>query len=106
MIAAMVNIKEERRSLLLVVLEKDNLDRMARADAVTLESIAAGGALQPPMYPFNLSLLIATELNHEELVQRAKGDTGEFIRWLERGRQFIEGVDGVVHTHVIKTEGA
>lgn len=106
MIAAMLNFDKQRRSVLVVVLEKDNLERMAKADPVTLESMFHGRALKPPLYPLDFNLLIATELNHEELLRQAKGDPAEFIRWLERDRVFIEGVDGVVYTESIKRDNA
>lgn len=106
MIAAMFNFKQIKRSILVVVLEKDNLDRMANADAVTLESkFRAGGALEPPMFPMDYNLIIATEFNKEELYRRAKiNSPEEFLAWLERGRAFIKGVDGMEHAQPIRRE--
>jgi len=93
-IAAMLNLDKMARSILIVVLEDNNLDRMKKADAVTLESILNGGVLPPPRYPLNLNVLIAYEPDEVELYKRSQGDPWELLEWLERGREFIKGVDG------------
>jgi len=92
MLMLMLNFKG--RSLLVVTMEKDNLDRMKKADPITLESTLAGGLLPPPLHPENFSVLFAYEEDDVELYRRAKGNVGELIRWLERGRTWKEGVDG------------
>jgi hypothetical protein len=104
MIAAMVNIDERQQSVLVVVIEKDNLDRMKQADPITLESIRAGGALVPPRYPLNLSLLLAYEENDAELYRMAKSANSlDFIKYLERGFKFKPEIDGKDRTfHVPK----
>jgi hypothetical protein len=97
----MVNMPNEQRSVLLIVLEKDNLERMKTADPVTLESRQQGGGLPPPKYPTNFSILIGYDEDQDTLYAMAKaaGKTQEgmveFFKYLERGRKFIEGVDGV-----------
>jgi hypothetical protein len=105
MIAAMFSFDEEAKSVLVVVIETDNLERMKTADPITLESISEGGALAPPRYPLNFSILIAYEPDREELYRLAKiSPPMELLRWLERGRKFIEGVDGIVHAHRIRSQ--
>jgi hypothetical protein len=97
----MVNLVGEARSVLLVVIEKDNFERMQKADPVTLESLREGGMLPPPMFPLNMSMLVAYEEDREKLYALAKAandsDKGvkAFMEYLERGRTFIAGVDGV-----------
>lgn len=104
MIAAMVNIRERMQSVLIVVIEKDNLDRMRTGDPATLESLQSGGVLVPPMFPLNLSMLIAYEEDDVELYTKAQGDPLEFLRWLERGRKFIKGLDGKENTSSFKSK--
>lgn len=90
----MINLDGLQQSILLVVIEHDNFDRMKKADPITLESTQAGGLLPPPSYPLNLSLLIAYEEDQDDLYRRAKKNAAEMLKWLERGRVFIKGVDG------------
>jgi hypothetical protein len=106
MIAAMVNIKETFQSILIVVIEPDNLERMKTGDPATLEAITKGGILPPPMFPLNFSTLVAYEPDTAELYIKAQGDTLEFLRWLERGRVFIKGKDGIENTKVIRRGNA
>lgn len=94
MVIGMLDVDELSQSILLIVLEKDNVERMKRADPVTLESIRKGGLLQPIMYPRNFSILVAIEEDQDEVYRHARGDRLEFLKWLERGRVFIKGVDG------------
>jgi len=104
MIASMVNLPKEARSVLVVVIEADNLERMKKADPVTLESYRAGGVLPPPMFPLNLSVLVAYEEDQTTLYALAKAanDSPEGVKslfeYLERNREFIPGKDGVQHT--------
>jgi hypothetical protein len=102
MIAAMINIDEFQQSILLVVIERDNLERMKKADAATLESVNQGGVLIPPRYPQNFGALIAYEEDDAELYRRAKGNPVELLQWLERGRKFIKGLDGAENVFSIR----
>lgn len=104
MIVAMLNITELQQSILIVVIERDNLDRMRKADPVTLESIPKGGILKPPLYPLNFSTLIAYEPDAEELKAKATGNALEFLQWLERGRVFIQGKDGSENARALRGE--
>jgi hypothetical protein len=103
MIMSMVNLELELRSVLLVIIEKDNLERMQKADPVTLESFARGGGLQYPAFPRNLSVLIAYEEDQPKLYELAKAANKDaegvmaLFKYLERGREFIEGKDGMKH---------
>jgi hypothetical protein len=90
----MLNINETRQSILIVVIEPDNLKRMENGDPCTLESISEGGIMAPPLYPLNLSTLIAYEPDTADLYIKAQGPALDFLRWLERGRRFVEGIDG------------
>jgi hypothetical protein len=98
MIMTQLDLPERQQSLLLVVFTSFNLERMAMGDPITLESVREGGLLKPFMYPNNVSLLIGYEPDEVELYRRANGDTLELLRWLERGRKFIKGVDGTENT--------
>lgn len=94
MITAMMNLPSMQESVLVIVIERDNLERMKTGDPATLESIHKGGVLIPPQYPQRFSVLVAYEEDDAELYRRVKGDLGELMVWLERGRKFIEGLDG------------
>ena len=102
MIAAMLNIPELRQSILVCVIEPENYERMKTGDPATLESFVSGGILPPPTFPLNLSMLVAYEADETELYIKANGNPLEFLRWLERGRKWVEGRDGVEHSTRIK----
>src|SRR5579864_1499775 len=101
MIMSMVNIEVEKRSVLLIVIEKDNFERMQKAAPVTLESFARGGGLPAPAFPRNLSILFAYEEDQPKLYELAKAANKDaegvmaLFKYLERGRELIEGKDGV-----------
>jgi len=93
MIMAIVDLPAERRSVLIVVIEPDNLERMKKADPVTLESSLQGGLLKPPAYPLDFSVLIGYEEDSAKLYELAKAARTphavlELLKWLERGRVF------------------
>jgi hypothetical protein len=104
MIAAMVNDAANLRSILIVVIEPANLERMRQADPATLESVLAGGALVPPMFPMNFSVLIAYEEDTAKLQEMVKKEGHEALKWLERGRRFDPTVDGMKNAFVIPRE--
>ena len=92
MMMTMLNFDD--RSLLVIVIETDNVERMKKADPVTLESRLCGGILPEPLFPKNFSILLAYESEDAELYAMAKRPPWEFVRWLERGRTWRENVDG------------
>lgn len=104
MIISMVDVDAKKQSILFVVIEKDNLDRMAKADPITLESIPEGGMLPAIKYPQNFSILIAYEPDSEELYRQGKRGGLNLLGWLERGRKFIKGLDGKEHTFKMPKE--
>ena len=94
MIVTMLESEESERSLLVIVLNKRNIERMMLADPVTLDSVKRGGALTPPTYS-KFSLLIACEEDEQTLIElvQTKG-TRALLQHLQRGYVFEEGVDG------------
>src|SRR5215469_13973417 len=94
MVYAILNVDETRETFILVVIEPENLERMKKADPATLESIYRGGILEAPRYPERLSIMIAYEDDVELYKRLMAGGRMEFLAWLERGRKFIEGIDG------------
>lgn len=90
MIASVINFSQQERSLILIVLERDNLDRMKSADPVTLETKELYGVLDPPAYPNRLSLIIAYEEDDAELYRMAtQADASELMNYLSRGIKFL-----------------
>ena len=94
MIATVINDPQLKRTIIIVIIEPDNLIRMGRGDPATLESKNQGGILANIDYPQNYAVLVAYELDEVELYKKVRGNAGEFLRYLERGRQFIKGLDG------------
>jgi len=92
-IMAMVDMTAERRSVLIIVVEQDNLERMRKADPITLESALQGGLLRPPAYPLDFSVLVGYEEDKMKLYEMAKAardpkGVAQLFEWLERGRVF------------------
>jgi hypothetical protein len=83
-------------TILVVILERDNLERMKTGDPVTLESGPRGGLVPTLVYPENTSLLIAYEEDSAVIYEMAsRKDFAGIVRHLERGRQWKPGFDGV-----------
>ena len=103
MIVATVDLANPDRTVLVVVIEKENFDRMQKADPITLESRQQGGKVMPMIrYPENLSILIAYEEDQPELYRIAQaGDLGKLLTFLERNREWKPEVDGQV-THLAR----
>lgn len=92
MIASVINIPERKRSIIVIVIEPDNLERMSKGDPATLESRSLGGIMPRIDFPENYAVLVAYELDEVELYKKARA--GELLGYLERGRRFIKGLDG------------
>jgi hypothetical protein len=85
-IATIFDFEEQEHSVLVLIIEKANLDRMRLGDPITLESRRMGGKVLPTIrFPNNLSLLIAYEEDEIELYRLAtKGDARLLMKYLER----------------------
>jgi hypothetical protein len=95
MIVATADLTNPNRTVLVLVIEKDNLDRMRKADPITLESRERGGMMPKIRYPENMSMLIAYEEDDAELYKVAKtGNPIEILKFLERNRTWQANVDG------------
>lgn len=90
MILVQTDNDEARESILVIMIEPDNLHRMEQADPVTLES-GRGGFLKSVKYPDSLRVVIAYEADpgrFYEMVQQ--GRTADLIRDLMRGYHFTQ----------------
>jgi hypothetical protein len=86
---------EKRRTVLAVVIETDNLERMKAADPITIESDSRGGLMPHLPYPDNTSLLIAFESDTAPILELArKQNVIGLFQYLERGFQFKQDIDG------------
>jgi hypothetical protein len=95
MIFAQANSDETETTLIVIVLEEDNLRRMAQADPITLECGEAGGLLQPIRYPNRVRMLIAHEPDVGPIYQMMKERRdAELLEYLMRGYTFST-LDGV-----------
>lgn len=102
MIAAVMNFTDLKRTVIVVVIEPENMDRMRQADPITLETQSLGGVLPDIQYPTNYGILIAYEpVDEVELYKRARLGGGELLSYLERGRKFLRHVDGPEHSFKI-----
>jgi hypothetical protein len=106
MIASVINDPELKRTVIVVVIEPENLERMSKGDPATLETKSLGGILPNIDYPENYSVLVAFETDEAELYKKARGDRAEFLRYLERGRRFIKGQDGTENAFKIPGPGS
>jgi hypothetical protein len=108
MILVYVDIPEKQRTVLCIVLEKDNLDRMREGDPVTLESPDAGGLLRRPRFPEGLSILVAyleDSAEFYEIADKNVGNPRALLRYLEKKRQWRPEVDGVANSTNLKDFG-
>jgi hypothetical protein len=95
MMATLVNNDERQESYILVVIQPDNLERMRKADPITLESVALGGILPTAKYPEKLGVLIAYEEDEVALYKAAQsGNFADMIRFVHRGYRFNRDEDG------------
>ena len=79
----------DRETMIVIVIEPDNLHRMEQADPITLEVAQRGGMLKPVKYPEGLRLMIAYEPEpgrFYEMIQQ--GRTVDMLRDLMRGYKF------------------
>lgn len=95
MIIAQFDSDQEQATYLMLILERENLDRMKLADPITLES---GAFLKPITYPANFHLMIAyeDEVDHIYALAHA-GKNRELLKYVMRGYKFIP-VDGKLFT--------
>jgi len=94
MLTFWLNDPQLQRSTLVVVIEKDNLARMEKADPVTLFPCDEGGALQRPEYPQKLSCMISYEPDSGELYSILNQNNSKaLLLYLTRGYQFTP-IDG------------
>jgi hypothetical protein len=101
MIALILNDAAKQRSVLVVVIEQDNLERMKTADPITLLSRKQGGILPAIIYPDNFECLIAYELESGELYSLIdQGDSAALIEWLARGYRYKKSDGDGIYTSV------
>ena len=73
-------------SLLVIVIEGDNLKRMEKADPITLRSVCVGGALASIAHPDNLQVLLAFERDSGPVYEfLRRQDKAGLLRYLTRG---------------------
>jgi hypothetical protein len=91
MILIPFDMDAQQESGIVVIIERDNLDRMMQADPITLQTAtdARAGFLKPIKYPQKFSVMIAYEEDSGLLYQLAQaGDVRALIQHIQRGYQF------------------
>jgi len=85
------------KTLLVVIIETDNLERMKLADPITLNSVQQGGVVNI-RHPHNCEILIAYEEDTSFIMALGKNNDFEGVyKYLIRGFQFKPEIDGDVH---------
>jgi hypothetical protein len=69
--------KNTKDSLLVIILEEDNVKRMEKADPITLQSALHGGVLIPIEHPGSLQVVVALETD--------SGRVYEFLNRQDKG---------------------
>jgi hypothetical protein len=88
MVVMMLNFDERQESVLVVVIEKNNFERMKHADPITLNSRIVGGALEFPRYEV-FGMTVAYEENMTKVYELIEaGDLSKLLIYLQRGYQF------------------
>jgi hypothetical protein len=86
---------EKHISGLVLILEKDNIERMKQADPVTLETVSKGGFLPVPKYPENFMMMIAYEEDTAIVYEfMLKKDYSGMLKHLRRGYKWTD-TDGL-----------
>src|ERR1017187_2879932 len=93
MILIQLNDDKTKRSMLVLVLETDNFERMKQADPITLMPKADGGFIHPIKYPDGFSFVVAFEEN-SGACYALQNDPQALIQHLNRGYKFT-AVDGI-----------
>lgn len=93
MIFIQLNDDKAKRSMLVLVLEADNFERMKHADPITLMPKACGGFINPIRYPDGFSFIVAFEDDAGRCYE-LQNDPQALIRHLSRGYDFT-AVDGI-----------
>lgn len=89
MLFLQVDNDAHQETTIFVVLETPNVERMAQADPVTLNSLEYGGFIRPVKYPQRTQLIVCYEPNSEQMHAMASmGGTAELVRYLMRGYNF------------------
>jgi len=106
MIVMLYNDEHHQRSTLLVVLEPDNLERMKKADPISLMPQEFGGILHEVNYPSRLRVLIGYEADAGELYQMMQNRASplDILSYIERGYKFT-ATDGKFVPPVAHREG-
>ena len=103
MIALAYNDEDERMTLLYIVIENSNLERMGTGDPITLpprhqpdESQRSMTAMDSVKYPQNLGIIVCYEPDSARLNElMAKGHTGALMNYLVRNLDMKRN-DGVL----------
>lgn len=95
MIQTIANDPENKRTYLVVIIERDNFERMKRADPITINPLLEGGTLPPIMFPERFNIVIAYEEDAGPVYEALRrNDMGAVIRHVTRGFTFL-AKDGI-----------
>jgi hypothetical protein len=88
MITTIANIDEQQQTIIVIVLQPSNLERMRQADPVTMESKALYGSMETIKYPDRVRIMVAYEEDQSELYSKMAQQDQSFIEYLMRGYQY------------------
>jgi hypothetical protein len=85
MVCSLINNDASQESFLIVVIQPQNLERMRKADPITLEPDRLGGLLPTVKYPARLRVLIAYEEDEVEVYRLGNLGFEQLFKYLLRG---------------------
>lgn len=96
MIFIPINDEKREKTLVMLIIEKNNLERMKAGDPITIESVSDGGVLLKKVkYPGNMSWMIAYSEDDRVLYRLARnGDLAGIATHIQRNRKWVPEEDG------------
>lgn len=97
MIVFQIEDNPNGQSLLVIVIEADNLVRMKKSDPITLKSAQMGGLLKTVEHPARFRVIVAYEQDSGPLYEfLQRQDQGGLMQYLLRGYKLASN-DGLPH---------
>lgn len=92
-------------TIIIIILERENLARMKAADPVTLEPVQYGGVLQKIGHPHSVRIVIAYEDPADSVYEIARtGDGQRLFEYVMRGYKYVTDLGDGQKTLLTKEE--
>jgi len=91
-----VNNHEVKSTIMIIIIQPDNFERMKVGDPLTFQSASLGGLLPTIAYPNRLYMVIAYEEDLSKVYELSgDGKYAELMNYLHRGYSYVSGLDGI-----------